>query len=713
MFGGVFVVVLALLVSSCGSSSKAKKLRQLPPPAPQNMSRESFSARETFLDHYAQTNTTQEARWWVTYQQGLLFDRANKSKSCAAFTELSKSPTFPLFDVADLRRLLVCETTEEFNWERYLAVADRKPWLRELALDVTIRSVERHGHNAERIEGLLEKSKHARLKSEREEYLLRALDIAKEPGLEPLAVQIQKRLWTISPRLAPAGAPAMAVAEDFRSVRDYAQAKIHFRKAADESASAELKLKALSGLRMTAKLAQDKPAYLEHTLQMKKYAEENWKKSPKDAEATKLYLENSLIWIRALWTEGNNSLARKILLQTEKRLKGHAPLDEVYWILGRMADEEKNHVEAITYYEKATAEAKPSPQNDRIRWNLAWLKYKQKEYGKASELLNTLAATTTSAFDRAKYQYWWARSEKGQGRDASRILETLAIEDGLGYYGMLARRELKIAPPAGRKGDQSVVQATIFKNDAEWIFTEWLLAVGEQDIAESLLRTKADELNARKSSDRDSWYELLQYYARAGKYLDLFRYIGSVQPQKFRDELVLDHPELYFPRLFVDDVNAASRANNVPAELIYSIMRQESAFDTYARSPADALGLLQILPSVAKNYLDQNETFHAEDLFDPPTNIRIGGRLLKAQLARYQNNFILAVASYNASEKAVDMWIKMRHREDPIEFIEEIPYEETKGYVKLVMRNFVFYSHLNGIAAFPEWCLQPVQPSSH
>ena len=69
-------------------------------------------------------------------------------------------------------------------------------------------------------------------------------------------------------------------------------------------------------------------------------------------------------------------------------------------------------------------------------------------------------------------------------------------------------------------------------------------------------------------------------------------------------------------------------------------------------------------------------------------------------------------AAYNASERAIESWLKTRLKEDSLEFIEDIPYDETRSYVKLVIRNFIFYSRLKEPAkklAFPSWCLDDLQ----
>lgn len=126
-------------------------------------------------------------------------------------------------------------------------------------------------------------------------------------------------------------------------------------------------------------------------------------------------------------------------------------------------------------------------------------------------------------------------------------------------------------------------------------------------------------------------------------------------------------------------------------------MRQESSFDREARSLADAFGLMQILPSVAQKIADEAQLkIDRPDvsLLDASTNILLGSQLLRKNLKKFDESFILAVAAYNASETAVVNWSKRQDLTDPLLFIEEIPYRETQLYVKLVMRNYMNYSRL-------------------
>lgn len=212
-------------------------------------------------------------------------------------------------------------------------------------------------------------------------------------------------------------------------------------------------------------------------------------------------------------------------------------------------------------------------------------------------------------------------------------------------------------------------------------------------------------------------FELLKSYARAGLYLPLFATIGKIEKSQ-REALLLGHPELLFPMDYAPTIKGAAQKQEIPPELVFSIIRQESAFDPNARSFADAMGLMQILPTQAKNVAKElgiEWTGH-NDLYRPELNIPVGAKMLRQGLNRYDGNFILAIASYNANDRAIKGWLKSRFREDPVEFIEEIAYEETRTYVKLVLRNYIFYKRLANpetALAFPPECLPDLQKFKH
>jgi peptidoglycan lytic transglycosylase len=151
-----------------------------------------------------------------------------------------------------------------------------------------------------------------------------------------------------------------------------------------------------------------------------------------------------------------------------------------------------------------------------------------------------------------------------------------------------------------------------------------------------------------------------------------------------------------YPLAFWELIQQKAQERDLDPYLVLAIIRQESLFDTRARSPATALGLMQLIPPTATRVARQLGLAAPsnEKLFEPEINLTLGTQYLKDLLLRYSNNWHKAVAAYNAGEAAVDRWEKEIVTDDIEEFVERIPYVETRGYVKLVLRNHRIYKRL-------------------
>ncbi|NPB07285.1 MAG: transglycosylase SLT domain-containing protein [Aquificae bacterium] len=140
-------------------------------------------------------------------------------------------------------------------------------------------------------------------------------------------------------------------------------------------------------------------------------------------------------------------------------------------------------------------------------------------------------------------------------------------------------------------------------------------------------------------------------------------------------------------------VRQVSRRFGVPPALIYAVMRQESLFDPYAVSPAGAKGLMQLMDFTAR-WKARRLGYRYRSVFDPFTNVYLGTAYLRFLLDYWDGNLVKAVASYNAGHGAVSRW---RGYDDEFLFIELIPYNETRKYVKRVLYNYYLYDEkLNG-----------------
>jgi len=155
---------------------------------------------------------------------------------------------------------------------------------------------------------------------------------------------------------------------------------------------------------------------------------------------------------------------------------------------------------------------------------------------------------------------------------------------------------------------------------------------------------------------------------------------------------------LAFPRAFPELVSKNSKANRVPEPLQLAIMREESAFYPKAESFANALGLTQMLVRTAQRFAKWRVSH--DGLLDPAKNLEVGSRFLSFLLEHFDRSLPLTIAGYNAGEGAVDRWLHERGDLELDEFLETIPYDETRNYTKRVLASTLTYS----------WLYWPEQP---
>ncbi|WP_317928702.1 transglycosylase SLT domain-containing protein [Halioxenophilus sp. WMMB6] len=170
--------------------------------------------------------------------------------------------------------------------------------------------------------------------------------------------------------------------------------------------------------------------------------------------------------------------------------------------------------------------------------------------------------------------------------------------------------------------------------------------------------------------------------------------IESLGQAKYWDDL-----DLRFPVIYSQEVATASEASSVAPEYILAIARQESAFAADARSPAGAMGLMQLMPTTALQTAKKiGVRYNKSDLLQPKQNLLLGGSYLSQMLERFGGNRILATAAYNAGPHRVDSWLNPVGKQVAYDiWIETIPFKETRGYVQNVLTYSLIYSHRLGI----------------
>lgn len=680
------------------------------------------SNRDATLKELESLKTPDENQtWWKKYRQGLLAMEKNPELACPQFSSLAKEVHFPLHDLALLRAHQTCAETAGLAAIDPELYKNNYKWAQDVLADVQLKQARKTPDKADDLAALKESARQESIPKKKELYLLEALKIAEEMKSEEEVSAINAQLYKTSPRLKPdltlKEMPGAAM--DYRQHRDFDKALALYDKILkNPQATADEKFQALKNIRMTYKVAQNKNAYIDATTQLVNSSKADFKKNKRDPQNIKRLHESYVLLARTLWTEDHISLAQTYLTEAQRQLRGIHSLDEIYFVLGRMAEEKGDLTKAAEYYEASLKENMSSPSiRERVLWLHPWVLYKMKSYDVAAEKLQEYAKKAKDPSDKMRSLFWAARALKNNNKpdDAKAILQQLVKDDQIGYYGVLAVRELgqTYNPMKSNEKDFSYSLTSLKElSPTSALQAEWVMAVGENTFSEKIIDQLAQDLRQKGRGDEETWLVVLTSYARANLYLPLFAAYNTL-PSEVKDKMIQKHPELLFPRNYRDIIQQSAGSEQIAPEFVFSIIRQESAFNPRARSPVDAFGLMQLLPSLGKELSKNSKITYSEpdDLFDPEVNIPLGSRELKNLLTKYDQQYILAVSAYNASASAIHGWMKTRYREDSLEFIEEVPYDETRSYIKLVMRNFVFYKRLNQASpiSFPEEWLKLVK----
>ena len=152
-----------------------------------------------------------------------------------------------------------------------------------------------------------------------------------------------------------------------------------------------------------------------------------------------------------------------------------------------------------------------------------------------------------------------------------------------------------------------------------------------------------------------------------------------------------------YPRPFAAGVKPLEDEHSLPPGLLHALMRQESAFDPAVVSPASAVGLMQLMPSTARQAAGEMSLDYDPDrLTSPDFNLRVGAFYLNKLFKMFQSQVVLASAAYNAGPKAVSHWVVAGADNDIDLWVARIPYDETRTYVARVSQNLARYQWLSG-----------------
>ncbi len=310
-----------------------------------------------------------------------------------------------------------------------------------------------------------------------------------------------------------------------------------------------------------------------------------------------------------------------------------------------------------------------------------------------------LAEIAVTPMSMARAAYWQGRAAEATPDEdaltrANRFYEKAAAYPAT-FYGQLARARLGLGLPLR----PAAVEPPEDQRAEAVRVTELLFSIGEKDLATSLSVESVQHLE-----DRAQIAAIANIVAKQqDAHLSLM--IGKLAGHR---GIALEH--LAFPLYGIPDFEPLQ--NSAAKSVVYSVARQESAFDPKAASQAGAKGLMQMIASTAKRTAERAGLAFDENrlLSDPTFNAQLGAAHLGALIAEQGGSLILTFAAYNAGGKHVKEWIEAHGDPrspgvDPIDWIERIPFTETRNYVQRVLENLAIYQARFGetsTAATPE-----------
>jgi soluble lytic murein transglycosylase len=343
-------------------------------------------------------------------------------------------------------------------------------------------------------------------------------------------------------------------------------------------------------------------------------------------------------------------------------------------------------------------------------WKVAWLSLRQGKNAEAKNAFEQQIALYPASAEVPAALYWRGRlaEEDNDPGMARAYYQKLSGRFQNYYYGELARQRLGQLkadddPPHYALLDRVPPIESNAKVTEEEAPSD-NLRVQKAELLENgaLVEFAVSELQAAAEEEKGNWLPAakVRFYQDAGRYDMAIETLKRTVPNYF----ALDLPSLprtywegLFPKPYWTDLKKSSSENALDPYLVASLIRQESAFNPNAVSNKNAVGLMQLLPKVGQGVAKQEKIKHFSptQLFTPSMNLQLGTRYFRSMVDKF-GAFEYALAAYNAGSDRVQDWQGYGKYRDVQEFVESIPFTETREYVQAIMRNANLYRQLYG-----------------
>ena len=376
---------------------------------------------------------------------------------------------------------------------------------------------------------------------------------------------------------------------------------------------------------------------------------------------------------------------------------------------GNMYMLRKDYPTAVSYYSYLAMHFPDSPDAATAHWRAGWLLYREGQFTEAARMFDDQIRLYPGDKDTSSALYWRGRLyETLDHKPANAVANyrTLTRVYQHFFYAQMARQRLAAlgntqqisTPELDRMQPTPVpVLQESFPEDSPHLAKARLLA--NAGLSEYIPREIAADPNS------SSWSALAeaQIYASYGETYRAVRALKRALPGAASasiHSIPMAYWRILFPKAWWDIIKVQSAKNNLDPYLVVSLIRQESEFNPSVVSYANAYGLMQLLPSVGKAMAKEegNNHFETFQLLDPETNIRLGCRYLREMLDHVGGVPEYAMAAYNAGDGRVIEWEAAGPYSGIDEFVESIPFTQTREYVQGIVRNEEIYRAIDAAA---------------
>ncbi len=354
-------------------------------------------------------------------------------------------------------------------------------------------------------------------------------------------------------------------------------------------------------------------------------------------------------------------------------------------------------------------------------FRVALEKLEKRDFDAARSALDRALTLAPEGAPARRAQYFRARIGElgGDTEDAKRRYAAIVSGAPLDYYMLLAYARLRASDDTLAR---STLESAVAREPAGPLVTQdhpelaspaferfvSLLEVGEIDAARR--EASAGGLTGETADPAVLW-TLAWLYDRAGA-PDLGHSFARGRLSDFRTHWPAGRWklawEVAFPRAWDTLVTHESDGVRIPPALTWAIMREESAFNPEAKSVANAIGLMQLMAGTARLVAhDADLPYDEQALHRPEVSIALGTRLLSELRASFPSHPAFAIAAYNGGSNAVRRWLQQHGADDFDVFVERIPFDETRAYVKRVLASEAAYAYLYAPAALDELLAMP------